>query len=150
RRFQVTDESPAWRRWAALLARRPAAFAVIATAVMVALAMPFFSMRLGSTDASSDPDSTTTYQAYRMLAKGFGPGYNGPLLLVASVDSAAKRAVFTNVTNDVAGTPGVAAVTNPSFINGRDGRPGVALADVYPTGSPQAASTSDLLSALRQ
>ncbi len=149
RRFRVTDESPAWRRWTAVLARRPALFAVIATAVMVALAAPFFSMRLGSTDAGSDPDGTTTYQAYHLLAGGFGPGYNGPLLLVAGTDSPLGRAVFTQVTKEAAATPGVAAVTGSSFIDGRDGRPGVALADVYPTGSPQASSTSTLLNTLR-
>ena len=149
RRFPASDESPAWRRWSAQLTRRPALFAVIATAVMVALATPFLSMRLGSTDASGDPDNTTTYQAYHLLAKGFGPGYNGPLLLVASVDSAAGRTVFSRVVRDAGQTPGVAAITAPSFVAGRDGRPGVALADVYPTGSPQAASTSTLLGTLR-
>jgi RND superfamily putative drug exporter len=149
RRFSVTDESPAWRRWTAVLARRPAVFAVIATVVMVALAAPFLSMRLGSTDASSDPDGTTTYQAYHLLAKGFGPGYNGPLLLVAGTDSPLGRAVFTHVVKETATTPGVAAVASPSFIDGRDGGPGVAIADVYPTGSPQAASTSTLLDTLR-
>ncbi len=149
RRFRVTDESSAWRRWTGLLARRPAVFAVIAMAVMVALAAPFLSMRLGSTDASSDPDGTTTYRAYELLAKGFGPGYNGPLLLVANTDSPLGRAVFTHVAGEAAHAPGVAAVTKPSFIDGRDGRPGVALADVYPRGSPQAASTSTLLGALR-
>ena len=36
-------------------------------------------MRLGTTDQGNDPLSTTTRQAYDMLAAGFGPGYNGPL-----------------------------------------------------------------------
>ena len=148
-RFQITDESPAWRRWTAMLSRRPAAFALIAAAVMVALAAPLTSMRLGSTDAGSDPTGTTTHQAYELLARGFGPGYNGPLLLVAQETSPRQRAVFTHVVKEAARTPGVAGITSPSFIEGRDGRPGVALADVYPSGSPQAASTSTLLGTLR-
>ena len=59
---------------------------------MGALAVPFFSMRLGSSDASSDPAGTTTRQAYDLLAKGFGPGYNGPLQLVAEVDGSRAEA----------------------------------------------------------
>ena len=58
---------------------------------MLVFAIPFFSMRLGSADAGSDPSSSTTRQAYDLLAKGFGPGYNGPLQLVAQVDGGAGR-----------------------------------------------------------
>ena len=50
---------------------------------MVLVALPFFSMRLGSSDAGNDPAGTTTTRiSYDMLAKGFGPGYNGPLQVV--------------------------------------------------------------------
>ena len=55
---------------------------------MIMLAIPFFSMRLGSADAGSDPAGSTTRQAYDLLAKGFGPGYNGPLELVAPAPAA--------------------------------------------------------------
>ena len=64
---------------------------------MVMLAIPFFSMRLGSADAGSDPAGSTTRKAYDLLAKGFGPGYNGPLQLVAQVDNHAQQAAFTTV-----------------------------------------------------
>jgi RND superfamily putative drug exporter len=139
----ISDESPVWRRWTEVLARRPALFAALATAVMLLLAVPFFSMRLGSADASSDAASTTTHQAYELLSRGFGPGYNGPLELVASVGSARDRAAFTAVTRAVAHTPGVRSVAGPTFM------PGAALAEVYAVGSPQAASTTDLLGVLR-
>src|SRR5690242_21037160 len=52
-------------------------------ALPIFLAIPFFSMRLGSADSGSDPANTTTRKAYDLLAKGFGPGYNGPLQLVS-------------------------------------------------------------------
>jgi RND superfamily putative drug exporter len=124
-------------------------FATIAAAVMIILAIPFFSMRLGSSDAGTDPSGSTTRKAYDLLAQGFGAGYNGPLQLVAQVDSPAQQAAFARVVRAVAATPGVVGSTAPSFLPGRDGRPGVATADVYPVGSPQAASTSNLLSTVR-
>jgi RND superfamily putative drug exporter len=144
-----SDESPGWSRWARTIRERPALIAVAATALMLALAVPFFSMRLGSADAGSDPASSTTRKAYDLLAKGFGPGYNGPLQLVAQVDNPAQQAAFTKVTAAVAQTNGVVRVTAPKVIAGQAGKPGVATADVYPTGSPQDASTTNLLHELR-
>ena len=55
--------------------------------MLAIVAIPFFSMRLGSSDAGTDAAGSTTRQAYDLLAKGFGPGYNGPLQLVAQVDN---------------------------------------------------------------
>jgi RND superfamily putative drug exporter len=144
-----SDESPWWGRWARTVRERPALIAVAAAALMLALAVPFFSMRLGSADAGSDPASSTTRKAYDLLAKGFGPGYNGPLQLIARVDNPAQQAAFTKVTAAVAQTSGVVRVTAPKVILGQVGKPGVATADVYPTGSPQDASTTNLLHRLR-
>ena len=50
----------------------------LALLVIVLLALPFFSLRLGSSDQGNDPVGTTTRTAYDLLAKGFGPGFNGP------------------------------------------------------------------------
>ncbi len=147
--FTTTDESPRWATWTGWMQRRPALFAGIAAAVMVVIAIPFFSMRLGSADSGSDPANTTTRKAYDLLAKGFGPGYNGPFQLVAQINDPRQRAAFINVERAVASTPGVVGSTRPNFIPGSNGRPGVALADVYPKGSPQDASTADLLHKVR-
>ncbi len=138
-----------WERWTGLLQAHPALIATAAALVMVVIALPFLSMRLGSSDAGSDPAGSTTRQAYDLLAKGFGPGYNGPLLLVTQVTDTTQRTTFVKVTDAVAHTKGVVKVTTPITIPGRDGAPGVATAQVYPIGSPQAASTSTLLSTLR-
>ena len=67
--------------------RRPAVLAAAAAVVMLVLAIPVLSLRLGSSDQGNDPSSTTTRQAYDLLADGFGPGFNGPLLLVAQTSS---------------------------------------------------------------
>jgi RND superfamily putative drug exporter len=144
-----TDASAGWARWARTLQARPALIATAAGLVLVVIAVPFFSMRLGSSDSGSDPANTTTRKAYDLLAKGFGPGYNGPLQLVAQVHGPAQQAAFTKATAAIARTKGVVRVTTPVVIAGRDGATDVETADVYPVGSPQAASTSTLLSTLR-
>jgi putative drug exporter of the RND superfamily len=145
----TSDESRAWARWAAQLRARPALIAGAAGLLMIVIAIPFFSMRLGSSDSGSDPSGSTTRKAYDLLAKGFGPGYNGPLQLVAQVDGAAQGTAFSKVTAAVARTEGVVRVGPTTLIPGQGGQAGVAIADVYPTGSPQDASTTTLLHHLR-
>ena len=85
----------AGRAGPACIEKRPALFAAVAAGVMILIAIPFFSMRLGSADAGSDPSGSTTRKAYDLLAKGFGPGYNGPLQLVAQVSGPEQEAQFT-------------------------------------------------------
>jgi putative drug exporter of the RND superfamily len=148
-RLNTTDESPAWARWTVVMERRPVMFGLAAAAVMVVIAIPFFSMRLGSADAGSDPANTTTRKAYDLLAKGFGPGYNGPLQLVAQINSRAQAADFLRIAQTVAHTPGVVGAAAPKFLLATGGRSAVAIANVYPKDSPQAASTATLLHTVR-
>jgi len=84
-----------------------------------------------------------------LLAKGFGPGFSGPLELVAPVQSSGQPASFSHVVAAASHTPGVAAVSPPQLLPAGAGHPGVAVAQVYPTGSPQDASTSNLITTLR-
>jgi RND superfamily putative drug exporter len=136
-----------WTSWTATLRAHPAPIAAAAFIVMALIAVPFFSLRLGSSDAGSDPSGSTTRQAYDLLATGFGPGYNGPLQLVAQVDGAGQKQAFAAVLRAAKTTPGVKNVSAPVTLTG--GAKSVLAADVYPVGSPQAASTSDLLNRLR-
>lgn len=148
--LRSSDESPGWARWAQTLQRRPAASAALATALMVLIAVPFLSMRVGSADAGSDPVGSTTRKAYDLLARGFGPGYNGPLQLVAETTGPAQAEEFSRLERLVASTPGVVGISRAQFIPSRSpGLPGVVLADAYPKGSPQDASTDTLLRDLR-
>ena len=74
-----------WSRWSKTVQKRPWICAASALAVLVVLALPLFSMRLAFSDAGNDPASLTTRQAYDLLAKGFGPGFNGPLVVAADL-----------------------------------------------------------------
>ena len=132
-----------WARWASTVERRPAILAVAAAAVMLVLAIPVLSLRLGSSDQGNDPSSTTTRQAYDLLAGGFGPGFNGPLLLVAQTSSLADVAALRTLE---AGLPKVADVTSVRQIAATTG---TEVIQVTPGTSPEAKATSDLISTLR-
>jgi putative drug exporter of the RND superfamily len=144
-----TSHGGFWSRWSSILSARPAPIALAALVVMAVIAIPFFSLRLGSSDAGSDASGSTTRVAYDLLAKGFGPGYNGPLNVVAQVDSTTQKQAFAKVLAVAKTTPGVKSVTAPVTLTGANGAKPVLSADIYPTGSPQAKSTSQLLNQLR-
>ena len=134
-----------WARWAGFVSRRSVVLMLCAVALMLVLASPYFALRLGLSDAGNDPAGTTTRKAYDMLAAAFGPGFNGPLMLVAQTGSSADQAALLRLEGALAKQPGVAAVVPfPS-------RPGakVAIVEVFPTTSPQDARTSALITHLR-
>ena len=145
----VNDESPSWRRWAGVLERRPALMAAAATLLMLVIASPVLSLRLGASDQGNDPTSATTRKAYDLLATGFGPGFNGPLQLVSVVRTPAQAAAVRTALTAAAGDRDVARVAPPRIVRGVDGSPPVVLANVVPRGSPQDKSTTDLLHRLR-
>ncbi|PWU52859.1 hypothetical protein DLE60_07400 [Micromonospora globispora] len=134
-----------WARWAGLVQRRPGLLTPLALIVMLVLVIPVFSLRLGNSDQGNDPATTTTRKAYDMLANGFGPGFNGPLQLVAETHSPADQQALAALAQTVRHTPGVAAaIPLPA-------KPGatVGIIQVVPTTSPQDAKTSDLIRHLR-
>jgi putative drug exporter of the RND superfamily len=132
-------------RWANGVTRHPVAAALAGTVVLVALAAPVIDMRLGQNDQGSQPPSTSQRQAYDLLAEGFGPGFNGPLVLVTTVPDDAARQDLQELREVVAATPGVAAVSEPAFNPAGD----VAVFNAMPTTGPQDAETADVLHRLR-
>ena len=132
-----------WARLAAFVQRHPLRLAAAATAAMVVLAIPVLSLRLGSSDAGNDPASSTTRQAYDLLAEGFGPGFNGPLQLVATTGSPTDAAALAKLASTLETEPSIAAVSAP--VSGQ----GATLISVIPTTSPEAAATSGLIDRLR-
>ena len=88
---------------------------------MLLIAIPFLSIRLGSSDQGNDPTSTTTRQAYDLLAKGFGPGFNGPLQLVAKVPDQAAEQQFARIVQ-AAKTTGGRGGGHPRTRDRRGGR----------------------------
>ena len=144
-RTPKAEGSGFWFRWARLVEARRVLVALGSLAVVAAIALPIFGLRLGSSDASTDPPGWTTHQAYTALAQGFGPGFSGPLEVVASVRTPADVTAFDRLLAATADTSGVASVT--PAVTSPNGK--VVLATVYPTTSPQAEQTTDLVNHLR-
>jgi RND superfamily putative drug exporter len=117
----------------------------VGLAALVLLTVPLFHMRLGAADAGNDPTSLTTRRAYDLLSQGFGPGFNGPLLLAADVSSPQDLAALQRLSTSLQSTPGVAAVS-PAIPSPKGN---AAIITLYPTTSPQDAATSDLVKRLR-
>lgn len=148
RRLEAAEPAAAgaWVRWAAFVQRRPAALATIAVLVMVALAIPITSLRLGSSDAGNDPAGSTTRHAYDLLADGFGPGFNGQLQLVAQTPRGkADLPAVKRLATAVGAAPGIAFASPP--VRSPNGR--VALISALPTTAPQDAATTRLIDRLR-
>jgi RND superfamily putative drug exporter len=137
-----------WVRWAGAVEKSPVLFGAIALVLILALAAPFLRLRLGSSDQGNDAIGSTTRTAYDLLAQGFGPGFNGPLLVVAQTTDPAQADAMTQLATTIQTQPGVAAVTPVTTIPAEDGS-AVVLFSVYPTSAPQDAATTDLIKTLR-
>ncbi|GAA4331781.1 MMPL family transporter [Streptomyces venetus] len=132
-------------RWSAFVERHPKVLGAVALAVMAVLALPTLSLHLGTSDQGNDPRTSTTRQAYDLVADGFGPGVNGPLTLVTKVGGADDRLALDNLDGTLRATEGVASVTPVTFDSGGD----TAYLTVVPESSPQSKQTSDLVDRLR-
>jgi RND superfamily putative drug exporter len=132
-------------RWSRAVQRRPWRFALCTLTLLVLLCVPVLSLRLGTSDAGNDPTSLTTRRAYDLLSKGFGPGFNGPLVVAAQLPGPGSRPVIEQLGVRLQHTAGVASVTPPQFNPQVD----ASVITVYPSGAPQDARTTDLVQHLR-
>ena len=134
-----------WFRWSRVVQRRPIPAAIAGLVVLVVLAIPLLSIRLGQADAGTGAESKDSRQAYDLLSEGFGPGFNGPLILAARLGGPDGMADLEALTERVAAAEGVAAVT-PPFPNPEGD---TAVVTVFPTTSPQDPETNHLVHELR-
>ncbi|GAA5196018.1 MMPL family transporter [Rugosimonospora acidiphila] len=145
---QAEREGRAWGRWARGIIRLPVPATLASLAVIVLLALPFLSMRLGISDAGLDPKGTTTRASYDLLAEGFGPGYNGPLVIAGHADGAAARQAVQRVAGSLSGHEDVAGTPQAMFAPASGGGT-IAVLTVYPDSAPQDKATADLVHDLR-
>jgi RND superfamily putative drug exporter len=133
-------------RWARLVTRRPAPVLAVAAVGMAVLAVPALDLRLGLPDEGALPEDTTQRRAYDLIAEGFGPGFNGPLLVVVdAVDSTDPQAAGQRVAQLVGQLDGVVSVAPPAFNATGD----TALVTAVPSTGPSDARTGDLVGAIR-
>ncbi len=146
-----------WAAYGAFLQRRPWLWAILSLAFVLILAIPVLSLRQGFADDSGKPVGSIGRIAYDLRAEGFGPGSNGPFLVVAQLPKDGDTEAYKTIVTDLAAAPGVAG-TGPSVAVlplvdvfpqefGLTGN--VAVVSVIPTTAPQDAATTDLLNELR-
>jgi RND superfamily putative drug exporter len=134
-----------WLSWARLVDRRKVVFSAAALAVVVVLGVPFFAMRLGFSDAGNDATSQTTRQAYDLLSAGFGPGFNGPLEVVAGFRGTGTAAQVKPLEAAIRSQTGVVGVSPAvTSINRK-----TSVFQVIPATSPESAATTSLVRHLR-
>jgi RND superfamily putative drug exporter len=135
-----------WFRWSRTVQRHPWTAFLASLTVLVILALPFFSMRLGFPDAGSNPTSDTTRQAYDLTTEGFGAGVSGPLILAAEFPKGSDPTATLDALGAAASsTPGVATVSPATVSPSGD----AAVIRVTADTSPQSEQTSDLVHTLR-
>jgi RND superfamily putative drug exporter len=142
-RHDKPREEQFWFRWSRYIQRRPWPAFIGGAAVLIVLALPLFSIRMGFGDTGNLPEEQTARRAYDMLADGFGPGSSGPLVLV-STDPAADAASAAKVDAALSGDAAIAFASPGAEI-----APGTWLWQAYPISSPQDEATTQLVERLR-
>ncbi|UUU33300.1 MMPL family transporter [Streptomyces sp. CA-210063] len=133
-------------RWASFVVRRPVAVLLFGVVGLGAIALPATQLELGLPDDGSQPTSTTQRRAYDLLSEGFGPGFNGPLMVaVDAKDSASPQEAATAVTDEIKGLKDVVTVTPATFNKAGD----TAMITVIPKSEPASTQTEDLVHAIR-
>jgi RND superfamily putative drug exporter len=143
-RAEPDPTTTVWFRWSRFVQRRPWPALVGATGLLVLLAVPLFSIRLGFSDLGNQPEERTVRRAYDLIAEGFGPGANGPLIVTVAGSDATDPERLGALVATLSTTDGVAFTSPPQPLAAD-----LALLAVYPTTSPQDAATADLVNRLR-
>ncbi|KPC84103.1 MULTISPECIES: MMPL family transporter [Streptomyces] len=133
-------------RWARFVLRKPVWVLLAGVIGLGAVAVPAASLEMGLPDDGSQPRSTTQRQAYDLLSEGFGPGFNGPLLVVVDTKGSEDgRAAVDRVSQEIEGIGHVAAVTPAAFNKAGD----AATITVIPEDRPSSVRTEDLVHEIR-
>ena len=143
-RAQKPRRETAAYRWSRVIQHRPWPAAIAGAVILLVLAAPTLNLRLGFSDESNFEESTTTRQAYDLMVEGFGPGFNGPFMIVARTDDPASLGAITDA---VRADPGVAFVS-PAVPND-PAAPTAVLWNVVPATGPQDEATDRLVHRLR-
>lgn len=136
-------ETTFWYRWSRFIQRRPWPAAIGATALLLVLAAPLLSIRLGFGDNGNAPEHTTVRKAYDMLAEGFGPGFNGPLYITVQGDTASNPEALQGFAESLTALDAVVVAQGVPLTDD------LALVIAYPTTAPQDAATTQLVNDLR-
>jgi putative drug exporter of the RND superfamily len=144
------DKETIGTKWVGGVLRHPVRNLILVTAVLLAVAAPALRLQTSLTDDGSNPASTSTRQAYDLISHAFGPGANGPLVvLIENTDATTTAQTASAVEKELHGVPGVADVSAVDVAaDAGQTRGGAARIRVIPTTGPRSKETSDLVSRL--
>ena len=137
-------------RWSRLIQARPWTFLLLGGGALVVMTLPVFSLRLGFSDEGNLSPDTSARRAYDLISDGFGPGFNGPLLVAVELGGPADLAAVQALPAALSADPGVARVA-PPFPSNLDApeQSAAVLVQVIPTTSPQDEATEATVARLR-
>ena len=138
------DEKSGWFRFSGAIQRHPLPYLLAAAALLLVMAIPLLSMRVGTSDNGNDPASTHSRRAFDLLKEGFGPGFNGPLAIVGDFSKGDDGRVAA-VSAALAATPGIVQVTPPLWNAAHD----TVLITAFPSTGQQDAATAALVKNIR-
>jgi RND superfamily putative drug exporter len=145
-RNAASGKPNAGTRWASFVVRRPVAVLLLGVVGLGAAAIPAASLELGLPDDGAQPASTTQRRAYDLLSEGFGPGFNGPLMVVVDAQGADDpKAAATAVGDEIKGLKDVVTVTPAAFNKAGD----TATITVIPGSKPSSTTTEELVHGIR-
>ncbi|MFD4760903.1 MMPL family transporter [Streptomyces sp. NPDC058439] len=143
---QVEDKPNMGTRWARFVLRKPVWVLLAGVIGLGVVAVPAASLEMGLPDGGSQPTSTTQRRAYDLLSDGFGPGFNGPLMVVVdTVNSSDGKTAAKQVADEISGIPGVVAVSPAQFNKAGD----TAMITVVPKDRPSSTETENVVHAIR-
>lgn len=133
-----------WFRWGRFLQQRPGIFLVASLLLLAALATPYLDMRLGLSDAGNNPETMYSRRGHDLMAEGFGPGANGPLLVIVESDSGFNQQDAMDMFTQLQQIEGVQSVLPMPNEEGT-----AAILQITPTTGPQDEETEQLIHTLR-
>ena len=136
-------------RWSRMIQAHPWLAMLVGTAALLVLASPVLGLRLGFSDEGNFPEESTTRKAYDLIADGFGPGFNGPLVITVVPETPAAAAGVEPLFAAIEATPGIASA---GLVPNNVADPAASeafLIQAFPTTAPQDLATDELVETLR-
>jgi RND superfamily putative drug exporter len=148
--LSIGDRHGIWYHWSRTVQCRPWFAFGAGVIVLALLTLPLLKLRLGLPDDGNRLKTETSRRAYDLMSSAFGPGYNGPLMIVIDAQDATATLtleMLQKAVKELEALDGVASVgpviPNPPAFD-------AAIMIMYPSSSPQSEQTEQLVEKLRR
>ena len=135
--------------WARLVVAKPALTIVLVVVGLLVLAFPARDLSLAMPDNGSSPIGSSERVTYDLVSRYFGPGFNGPLVLLVqprgSPSDSGLLMAAAEVRAEALRMPGVLAASAPQL----NAKATLAVVDVIPRTGPTSDVTKQLVKSLR-